>query len=242
MSESFTFRAGRWTQINTTVVTDESEVDENLKLLYSNISSHPKTFGRVVGLGIEKSFSSTTDGVISEKVAVLKLSTGNYCLFVHLIHFKKIPTSLAKFLNLSDITVVGVGIKQNLCDLRRDYGIQCGNAVVELGDLVAATPSKKSSPIVTSFTLLDLSQYRQLLNIKARSYEPEPESDDVRYCNLVKSTDVAFGDWGSSELSKDQICQASMEGLAIIQIAEDFGKFMNSATNTIQVFGSSDYC
>ena len=106
-----------------------------------------------MGLGIEKSFSSTIGGVVTEKVAVLKLCAEKFCLIVHLMHFKKIPTSLYKFLDLSDITVVGVGIKQNLSDLRRDYGIQCRNAVVELGDLAAVA---HKCPITISFTLLDL--------------------------------------------------------------------------------------
>jgi hypothetical protein len=58
---------------------------------------------------------------------VLKLCAGNFCVLVHLLHFKEIPIFLHKLLDLSDIMVVGVGIKQNLCDLRRDYGVECRN-------------------------------------------------------------------------------------------------------------------
>jgi hypothetical protein len=72
------------------------------------------------------------------------------------MHFKKIPTSLYKFLDLSYIKVVGVSIKQNLCDLRRDYGIQCRNAVVELGDLAAFVHNR---PIAISLSIPDLSKY-----------------------------------------------------------------------------------
>ncbi|XP_062152152.1 uncharacterized protein LOC133860591 [Alnus glutinosa] len=121
MSESFTFKIGS-DEIRITVVTDESELERSHEWLFSNIKPLPRTFHRVVGFGIEKAFRSTTiDGAVSEKVAVLKLCAGNDCLIVHLIHLKKIPTCLAKFLDVSDITVVGVGIKQNLCDLTRDY-------------------------------------------------------------------------------------------------------------------------
>jgi hypothetical protein len=54
-------------------VTDESELEGVLRLLFSVIGEqHDQNKGleRLVGLGIEKSFSSTIDGVIIEKVAV----------------------------------------------------------------------------------------------------------------------------------------------------------------------------
>jgi hypothetical protein len=140
MSKSLTFNLG-YVDFVTTVVNKESELEGLLGYLFSLIDrkrNENRKFQRVVGLGIEKSFSSTIDGVVIEKVAVLKLCAENFCLIVHLLHFKEIPTSLHKFLDVSDIIVAGVGIKQNLCDLRRDYGIQCRNVVVELADLAAA--------------------------------------------------------------------------------------------------------
>ncbi|KAL4653292.1 hypothetical protein ACB092_01G292300, partial [Castanea dentata] len=114
-----------------------------------------QNFERVVGLDIEKSFSSTSDGLASNKVALLKLSSENDCLLVHLTHFKKIPTSLAKFLNLSDVTFVGMSIKHNLSDLQRDYGIQCRN-VIELGPFAAAVQKK---PIASAYSLPDLFKF-----------------------------------------------------------------------------------
>ncbi|XP_062152154.1 uncharacterized protein LOC133860592 [Alnus glutinosa] len=161
MSKSYTFKIES-SEINTTVVTDESKLECVLKLLFSKIKPLPTTFHRVVGLGIEKSFSSKTYGneptIMFEKVAVLKLCAENDCLIVHLQQFKHIPICLAKFLDVSDIMVVGVGIKQNLCDLRRDYGIQCRNAVFELGDLAVGF---KKNPVLSSFTLPSLYKFVQ---------------------------------------------------------------------------------
>ncbi|KAE8021447.1 hypothetical protein FH972_007333 [Carpinus fangiana] len=144
MARFFTFNIGE-EEIKTTIIANELALEVGLKLLLSVIDVEllkkncaDSNYERVVGLDIEKSFRSTRDGVVIEKVAVSKLCADDFCLIVHLLHSKKIPTSLYKFLDLSDITVVGLGIKQNLCDLRRDYGIQCRNVVVELTDLAPA--------------------------------------------------------------------------------------------------------
>ncbi|KAL4653294.1 hypothetical protein ACB092_01G292500 [Castanea dentata] len=114
-----------------------------------------QNFERVVGLDTEKSFSSTSDGLVSDKVALLKLCSENNCLLVHLTLFKKIPTSLAKFLNLSDVTFVVMSIKHNLSDLQRDYGVQCRN-VIELGPFAAAVQKK---PILSAYSLPDLFKF-----------------------------------------------------------------------------------
>jgi hypothetical protein len=214
-------------EVQTTVVTDEDKLRKELQSLFSvidkkidkKVQKKESKFKRLVGLGIEKSFiSSTIDRVMSEKVAVLKLYGENHCLIVHLLHFKRIPTSLANFFDLSGITVVGVGIKKSLSDLRRDYGIQCRNAVVELGDLAAAA-SKNCPRIVTSFCLEDLYKYLCANNssFKLSCFE----SGDL----FIKSAGVAFSDWGDKELSPDQIYHASMEVYATakfaIKITED---------------------
>jgi hypothetical protein len=72
MSKSFTFKIGS-DEIRITVVTDELELERSLVWLFCNIKPLPRTFHRVVGFGIEKSFRSTIDGAVSEKVARLKL-------------------------------------------------------------------------------------------------------------------------------------------------------------------------
>jgi hypothetical protein len=209
MSKSFTFKIES-DVIKTTVVTDESELECFLKMLLSNIKPLPGNFERVVGLGIEKSFRFSYDGfMMREKVAVLKLCAEKCCLIVHLTHLKEIPTCLAKFLDLSDITVVGVGIKQNLCDLRRDYGIQCRNAVVELEDL--AVDCLKKLVILRSHTLPSL--------YKSVQRQSHGHGSELLYDYSIKSADVAFSDWGSSELSEEQIFHASMEVHASVRTA-----------------------
>jgi hypothetical protein len=210
MSKSFSFTIGSdEINLNTTVVIDESELEEELKFLFP--INHERYYGKkfrcLVGLGTEKSFSSTMDGLISEKVAVLKLCKNNYCLIVHLIHFKKIPVCLARFLDVSDITVVGIGIKQSLCDLRRDYGIECRNTVVDLADFAAEV---KMDPTLRSYCLVDLCRY--LFPIFRRK--------GWWYTCLVKSSDIAFGDWGTSVLSEEQICHASKEIYATVFAAK----------------------
>jgi hypothetical protein len=148
-------------KIKTTVVTNELRLEDVLFDLFSVIdkkSDEIMKFQRIVGFGIEKSFSSSTiNGVVIEKVAVLKLCAEDFCVIVHLLHLKKMPTSLHKFFDVSDIILVGFGIKQNLCDLQRDYGIQCRNVVVELADLAPPVSST-----VSPYTLVDLCKLRGL--------------------------------------------------------------------------------
>lgn len=56
---------------------------------------------------------------------------------IHITDFKAIPSFLFKFLYLNKLTFVSMEIRQDLADLKRDYGLQCRN-VVELGSLAAA--------------------------------------------------------------------------------------------------------
>ena len=126
------------TEIETYIVKHESAFEEALSSLLSKINKTPSS--RVVALGIEKySLRATgTNGPnVCERVAPLKLCAGTTCLSVHLIHFNAIPISLIKFLDLSNLKFVGLRIKQDLADLKRDYSLQCSNAF-ELRSLVAA--------------------------------------------------------------------------------------------------------
>uniref|UniRef100_A0A2N9FUF2 3'-5' exonuclease domain-containing protein n=1 Tax=Fagus sylvatica TaxID=28930 RepID=A0A2N9FUF2_FAGSY len=183
-------------EIRTTIISHELALEGGLKLLLSKLSRK-----RIVGLDIEKSFSSPGHGVVSDKVALLKLCAENDCLLVHLILFTQIPTFLAKFLNLLDVKFVGISIKQNLADLERDYGIKCRNAV-ELGPLAAYVRMK---PILRSYSLTEL------LNFFC-PFE--------KYYYYGKSTNVVFSDWGTSTLTMDQIRDASIEVNAIIMIMD----------------------
>ncbi|XP_045807739.1 protein RISC-INTERACTING CLEARING 3'-5' EXORIBONUCLEASE 2-like [Trifolium pratense] len=81
----------------------------------------------------------------SPKCATIQLCDGNSCLIIQLNCFEsnhsdlekhEARKSLVNFLNLPNITFVGVGIKENLARLEKHYGIGCKNAV-ELGPLAA---------------------------------------------------------------------------------------------------------
>jgi hypothetical protein len=215
MARFFTLNVGE-EEIKTTIITNESALEGGLKLLLSVIDAEllrnnyagNSSYERVVGFDIEKSFSSSTsNGIVSEKVAVLKLCAENDCLIVHLTHLGKIPTSLAKFLDLSDITFVGISIKQNVGDLRRDHGVQCRNAV-ELGALAAAVQNK---PILEVYSLPDLFKYV----FKFPKWEK----------SFGKSTNIAFSDWGTSILSRDQIWHASMDVHATVMIVKELIRY-----------------
>jgi hypothetical protein len=213
MARLFTINIGE-EEIKTTIITNELALEVGLKLLLSVIDVEllkkncaDSNYERVVGLDIEKSFSSTRDGVVSEKVAALKLCAENECLIVHLTHLKKIPTSLAMFLDLSDITFVGTSINKNLGDLRRDYGVQCRNAV-DLGALAAAVQNK---PILNAYSLPDLFKYV----FKFPKWEK----------TFGKSTDVAFSDWSTSALSREQIWHASMDVHATVMIVKELIRY-----------------
>lgn len=208
MSRSFNFRAltGKF---KTTVVTDELALEESLRLLLSNVNGKLHGRGnvpeRVVALDIEKSFCSASYGMVKERVAVLMLGVENDCLIIHLTHFEKVPTSLSKFLDLSDITFVGVSIKSNLADLQRDYGIQCRNGV-DLGVFAAAF---RDSTGISAYPLPCL-----LNRIVPCS--------NIAFC---KPADVAFSEWGTSMLSEKQIEHASLVVHMTFKIVEQLCQY-----------------
>jgi hypothetical protein len=142
-----------------------------LKSLFSVIDKkhdENRKFERVVGLCIEKSFSSRA---VDEKVAVLEL-----CVWKFLRSCPPFALQIHKFLDLSDIMVVGVGIKQTLCDLQRDYGIRCRNVVVDLADLASVVIKYHSAG--SAYTFVDL--YKIYFH------------NDFIATSLAKSADVAF--------------------------------------------------
>lgn len=205
MSRSINFNEGTG-EIKTTVVTDELALEESLRLLSSKINGLPgrrnvgRVHERVVALDIEKSFCSASYGMVKERVVVLILRAQNDCLIIHLTHFEKVPTSLSKFLDLSDITFVGVSIKSNLADLQRDYGIQCRN-LVDLGAFAAAV---RDSPVMSACPLPCLFKHI------------------CRQTNATcKPADVAFGEWGTTILSEKQIEHASLGVHMTFKIMEE---------------------
>ncbi|GAV83674.1 DNA_pol_A_exo1 domain-containing protein [Cephalotus follicularis] len=176
--------------VKTTVITDDITLENSLKELWSNMG-RDEFVKNVVGLGLEKRFTSGFNGAISSKVAALVLCAGYQCLIIELNSFQVIPFSLASFLDLSDITFVGVGIKQNVSNLRRDYGLECRNAV-ELGPLAAVVREKH---YLSACGLPDIAS-----------------ACGVEVCK--KSADVALGNWGARKLRQECIRYATYDAYA----------------------------
>ncbi|KAL8142645.1 hypothetical protein V2J09_015677 [Rumex salicifolius] len=170
-------------EVKTTVVAAELHLSSCLSDFLSYISAD-RQIKRIVGLDIQIVYASIPDP--SSKVAVLKLCAGRRCLVIQLLHFKSIPSSLACFLDLPDLSFVGVGINRCLAALERDYGLGCRNAV-DLGQLVAKVRDK---PYLTAFGLVDLANEVGLLNVS------------------VKPPSVALSNWGTSSLTSDQTTRA----------------------------------
>ncbi|GAB4830598.1 hypothetical protein Ancab_020364 [Ancistrocladus abbreviatus] len=189
MSKSNTFRFRIENRdVKTTVIPTESDLNATLEAFLTKIGNDRQK--RVVALDIEKVYkSSGNGGRIDEKVSVLKLCTGCFCLVIQLLHFRSIPPSLAAFLQLPDISFVGVGIKHCVDCLERDYGIKCRNAV-DLGQLASHVREERH---ISAFGLVDLAY-------KVASFDLS-----------VKAPDVAFSDWGAEKLSTKQVRAATSD-------------------------------
>ncbi|XP_021839886.2 uncharacterized protein [Spinacia oleracea] len=109
-------------EVTTTVVNTIPQLDKSLRKL--PITSKPPGLKYVVGIDIEKHYTrGIGDNQVAEKVAIVKLCFGNSCLIIQLLHMKEPPCSLAKFLQLQELSFVSVGIKRCVEALNRDYGI-----------------------------------------------------------------------------------------------------------------------
>lgn len=149
MSQTYKFSIGH-RQEKTTAVSTASELDRCLKDLLSTIPQKSGT-KRVVGLHIVKSFEDVGNKV-SERVALLTLYHGTTSLIIQLHLMSSAPCSLSAFLQLPEISFVGVGIRHSLEALDRDYGVKCRNAV-DLGELAATV---RENGMLRSYGLLDL--------------------------------------------------------------------------------------
>lgn len=184
MSDTYKFSIGK-RQEKTTAVYTAPELDRCLKDLLSTI---PQKSGvkRVVGLHIVKSFEDVGDKV-SERVALLTLYHGTTSLIIQLHLMSSAPCSLSAFLQLPELSFVGVGIRHSLADLDRDYGIKCRNAV-DLGELAATV---KENGMLRSYGLLDL----------VERFCPEFDVQGMRYnfCN------EALSSWDAEMLTLAQV-------------------------------------
>ncbi|KNA20348.1 hypothetical protein SOVF_052780 [Spinacia oleracea] len=178
--------------ITSTVINTITQLDETLRNFLSTINQNPNNSKHVIGLDIEKHFTSDGSNQVAEKVAIVKLCFGTSCLIIQLLHIKEPPCSLSEFFQLQELSFVGVGIKRCVEALNRDYGINCRN-VVDLGELAADV---KEMPSYRWFGLLDL------CSKVCVSFD----LNDNSWCNKSAET---LGSWGGEILSKRQIVSAT---------------------------------
>ena len=145
--------------------------------------------------------SSETTQFVSNKVALLKFCVGNHCLLVHVIHFAKIPTSLAKFFNFPNLTFAGTNVSKDLADLHRDYGIQC-RASFELLPL--------TNPLTNCMRGAKIS-HRYYLSKFPGIYDRLRFNSSVLAMVTKIPNEADFADWDCSTLSEEQITRASVD-------------------------------
>ncbi|XP_057426401.1 uncharacterized protein LOC130719813 [Lotus japonicus] len=161
--------------IQTTVTNVKWSVENLLRSFLDNHSNQMK----IIGLDTEWVLSQGEES----KCATLNLCDGRSCLIIQLQRLPSIPCSLLNFLRRPDFTFVGLGIKDNLAKLEKDFGIGCRNAV-ELGQLASAV---KGDPRL-SFCGLD-----ELVHAVRTDFEPQ----NWPSCAMFK-------DWGQMNLSIEQ--------------------------------------
>ncbi|XP_043694388.1 uncharacterized protein LOC122645107 [Telopea speciosissima] len=138
----------------------------------------------VVGLDIEcKPFESVN------RVSVLKLACGAFCLIIRLLKLGTIPNFLFNFLRLPDISFAGVGIKENVALLEKDYGLQCRN-IVDLPTLAAAVLDDRR---LVGYGLVDLAYH--VIPLQA----------------IKKPPCVFLSDWSGDNLSTEEIEFATID-------------------------------
>ncbi|KAJ4951194.1 hypothetical protein NE237_028026 [Protea cynaroides] len=138
----------------------------------------------VMGLDIECTPVESTN-----KVSVLKLAAGSLCLIIRLLNLGTIPHFLFNFLRLPDVSFVGVGIKDNVDLLRRDYGLECRNAV----DLATLAASVLDDPRLVGYGLVDLAN--QVIPLQV----------------MKKPACAFFSDWSGENLTTEEIEFATID-------------------------------
>lgn len=89
----------------------------------------------IVGLDVEWR-PSFVKGV-ENPAALLQLCTENSCLILQLLYVDAMPAGLVGFLKEPGVSLVGVGVGNDVKKLRRDHGLECQSKVVELASLAA---------------------------------------------------------------------------------------------------------
>ncbi|PIN25006.1 DNA helicase [Handroanthus impetiginosus] len=147
----------------------------------------------IVGLDVE--WRPTFKSNSSQPVATLQLCVGQCCLIFQILHAKRIPSRLRKFLGDLDYTFVGVGIKNDIRKLRNDYGLEVANT----RDLRSWAAEELERKELRRFCLKALAQ-------------------EVLGEDLVKPMFITLSRWDNRFLSKAQICYACLDAFFSFEI------------------------
>ncbi|KAK2403433.1 hypothetical protein P8452_09444 [Trifolium repens] len=174
-------------QIKTRATSDEKEIEKHL-LSFLHPSNNHRT--KVIGFDAEWLLFDATEPetITKSKCATIQLCDGHTCLIIQLNHFNSFESwyydsvhkSLLNFLRLPNFTFVGVGIKENLAKLEKQYGFGCRNAV-ELGPLVA---SVMNSPRLSLCGVDELAYV--VCKLDLRKYRPSTTAFDWGWYPLSK--------------------------------------------------------
>ncbi|KAL5729212.1 hypothetical protein ACHQM5_002190 [Ranunculus cassubicifolius] len=170
------------------IVTTEPELNTELcKFIPLLTSSATNSLGTLVGLAVKPAYKS--------KVPVLALCSSSHIVIIQLSQFESIPVSLYNFLALSDVTFVGVAIKDSVAKLNRDYDLECKTAV-EIGDLVSFTFQK---PYLRDCGLVSLSH-------------------EVFQSEYSIGLSAITGSWDATSLNDEQIKQVAASAYVSYEI------------------------
>ncbi|PIN25007.1 DNA helicase [Handroanthus impetiginosus] len=147
----------------------------------------------IVGLDVE--WRPTFKANSIQPLATLQLCVGKSCLIFQIIHAKRIPSQLKKFLGDPDYTFVGVGIENDVRKLRNDYGLK----VADTRDL-------------RSWAAKELDR-KELGRSSLKVLAGEVLGED-----LAKPTNITLSSWDNRSLTKAQVSYACLDAYFSFEI------------------------
>ncbi|KAK6937258.1 3'-5' exonuclease domain [Dillenia turbinata] len=173
------------------VTSQASTVDNCIRGFLSNLYNGKK----LIGLDTERTLIDSNDPKKGSKIAILQLCDGDDCLIIQLPYLDSMPTSLLNFLRFADYTFIGLGIRENVAELEKEYGVGVRN-VVEVGELAASVKRDKS---LVTCGLEELGE----------------KVDKLRYCRV---SSVVFDDWGAEKLTPKQVKYATLNAYTYFRL------------------------
>lgn len=170
-------------------------MDDCIRNFMSNAASNEKRLGLdTEWTFVHDSLDSDSETPSKTKVAILNQCDEDCCLIVQLPYLDSAQRSLLNFLRLPDYTFVGIGIKENIAKLEKEYGFGCKNSF-DLRDLAA---NVMRQPHLAACGVDELALELNLLK-------------------LQKPTSAVFNDWGNNKLNKKQVKLATLKVYAYFE-------------------------